>query len=227
MAVALWGDRGSQRSGDRCGDEGSAGWRSPFGATEDRNNSGCTYATTGRPGGGRPPGRPRIATARAPARCRRPRLLAVALRGDRGSQWRLQAGGVRQEPPGGRPPGRPEIATYYPAYVIAVTPELAVILWGDRGSQPTRRQRTRLGRRPWRSSFGATEDHNLIYPAGGLVIGRLAVSLWGDRGSQLRRVERADDAGCAGGRLPGRPRIAARNRCTTRPSTPSGGRPPG
>lgn len=135
-------------------------WRSPSGATEDRNERGggaCLTAIRGavvhrspseatsgsqnrghrvrarhHGGGGRPPGRPRIATPAWPT-SRRDARVAAAFRSDRGSQQLHRA--VRRHEPA----------------------DVAVALRGDRGSQHTgldRRQRRQL----WRSSFGVIED---------------------------------------------------------------------
>ncbi|SUP60787.1 Uncharacterised protein [Streptomyces griseus] len=165
---------------------GGRGWRSPSGATEDRNDQlGCTHvqvrewrspsgATEDRnrpsgllvPGGacgGRPPGRPRIATRpwsnrstpvtwwRSPSGGtedrnspddrwgRRSAVVAVALRGGRGSQPILGMGGFAGLECGGRPPGRPRIATPLRETTSPSSSSVAVALRGDRGSQ---RQRT-------------------------------------------------------------------------------------
>ena len=183
-------------------------WRSPSGAAEDRNRTPPLSRPTpislavalrggrgsqplrslrsGREGpvGGRPPGRPRIATCWACANSSAMLGLAVALRGGRGSQrgrpplhvQGLQIGGrppgrpriatstPSSDPPcrrfGGRPPGRPRIATTTRACPPPGAPGLAVALRGGRGSQPGGHVRPRDVGRHWRSPSGAAEDRN-------------------------------------------------------------------
>ncbi len=109
-AVTFRGDSGSQRT---CRDARSAlgsVWRLPFKTTADRNpHEVCCYGAP--PGGGRPPGRPRIATS-SPGSVRAcGRVAAVALRDGRGTQ--PYSGRARAPPPA----------------------SVAVALLGGRGSQ--------------------------------------------------------------------------------------------
>ncbi len=140
VAVALRGRRGSQR---RSGQDGVAGPR----------------------GGGRPPGRPRIAT-RPRGRVRRSEPgVAVALAAGRGSQHQVAGPGERLDQRGGRPRRRPRIATSSPPRVRCCR-SVAVALGGGRGSQPG--------------------------PSGGVDTGQLvAVALEGGRGSQRRTAHRS------------------------------------
>ncbi len=181
--------------------------RSSSGATEDRNTVYAGFdclligpggrlpgrlriATSGgappgrreRPGG-RPPGRPRIAT-RPAWRTDVGRRLAVVLREDRGSQRRVLRSVSRRRP-------------------------LAVALRGDRGSQRTRAPVGLQDPRPWRSSSGTTEDRNTSSASTSAPGGILAVALRDDRGSQRPLAPRARAPVPAGGRPPGRPRIAS------------------
>ena len=254
-------------------------WRSPSGATGDRTTLPAPTLTDRLRGGGRPPVRPRIATSavnasapstrawRSPSGATEDRnnltdeasplsqIVAVALRGDRGSQRRRPQ--LRRPPHqgGGRPPGRPRIATTRscarsPPATVAVAlrgdrgsqprpgdaavaaAAVAVALRGDRGSQPRHSRDVARRRLEWRSPSGATEDRNglaLSIDQQAVIVavalrgdrgsqplrsrnhgqrGRVAVALRGDRGSQ--RAVRPYGAGPTGrgGRPPGRPRIA-------------------
>ncbi len=175
--------------------------------------------------GGRPPGRPRIATSPPPSRRATPPpwrspsgatedrngiigpvpcfvgVVAVALRGDRGSQ----RAGAHPDPGGphggGRPPGRPRIATTRPSAPSSP---------GTSGGRPPGRPRIATRRWPcaWRTP------------------GR------GGRPPGRPRIATCWPSGCmswtgGGGRPPGRPRIATAGRRTHPPDRPSGGRPPG
>ncbi len=135
VAVALRGGRGSQQVVRRSGPEPDAGWRSLSGAAEDRNF--WEVRGWGRHGtsGGRPPGRPRIATASATPPAPRAARVAVALRGGRGSQ--------------------PRRSRTSPAQVSMV----AVALRGGRGSQRGAVEGA-AEEGVWRSPSGAAEDRN-------------------------------------------------------------------
>src|SRR5690606_21547955 len=113
-----------------------SGWRSPSGAAEDRNRPGRGLSG-------------------------RPAVVAVALRGGRGSQrqsrhrWPPRGGG------GGRPPGRPRIATT----ASNSRPAAQAPTWrspsgaaGQRNGVSTRSGG--LSGPGWRSPSGAAEDRN-------------------------------------------------------------------
>ncbi len=167
VVVALRDDRGSQHQVGGRGDYQHE-WRSPFGATEDRNVGCCTrpIERTGL----------RLPFEVTEDRNRTDRLendsgqlVAVALWDDRGSQrgCPLRSGPARGR--GGRPLGRPRFAT---------SP-------GTRSSH----------RNPWRRSpFGATEDRNSSTHARPTSACVVAVALRDDRGSQLCAVRHADPA---------------------------------
>ncbi len=158
MAVAPRGDRGSQRICPRA-------------------------AASGALSGGRPPGRPRIATASAARPCPSTSGVAVAPRGDRGSQPRHRSHRERRgqrvavAPRGDRGSQRRRSLPEGLCGLVAVAPR------GDRGSQHLRPVLAGVAGRPWRSPPGATEDRNI--PA---------------------EFAEVDEPG--GGRPPGRPRIA-------------------
>ena len=159
--------------------------------------------------GGCPPGRPRIATAAprpsrpGPERWRLPSgatedrnlrkingravalMVAVALRGDRGSQhrgrgdrrvsierWRLPSGATEDRNAG-------------PKLNACTLPAVAVALRGDRGSQPRGPRNDSPRHARWRLPSGATEDRNGASDAlWSWWVGQVAVALRGDRGSQ-------------------------------------------
>ena len=134
VAAILRGGRGSQlciclRLPAAC-----LGWRPSSGVAEDRN----THSTTSyidAPGGGHPPGWPRIATTPSPGSSAAATPVAAILRGGRGSQHRSHRDRRHSQlPGGGHPPGWPRIATISPATSMTCCP-VAAILRGGRGSQ--------------------------------------------------------------------------------------------
>ena len=227
VAVALWGDRGSQPHGRTRGRrEATRGgrplgrpriatlalpvqhrvaglWRSPSGATEDRNDLAHVAARDAIEGGGRPLGRPRIATytthCSASIRYRRWRSPSGATE-DRNSSTPGGAGGIRAG--GGRPLGRPRIATDARTRLSGSTAE-------------------------WRSPSGATEDRNYCGNETCKLEMDVAVALWGDRGSQRPVRGPSQRRGRRGGRPLGRPRIATEWGRLRRPLSGGGGRPLG
>ncbi len=152
MAVVLRGARGSQHRLEEgrmvCGQVAVAPWG-------DRGSQLCTRVARARPprSGGRPPGRPRIATT---ATGPRPGTAAKwrSSSGDRGSQLHPGQGRSHREYGGGRPPGQPRIATLAPPGLSSPSSRVAVALRGDRGiATPSRTPRP--GPRRWRRSpFG-------------------------------------------------------------------------
>jgi hypothetical protein len=157
---ATWrsGGRGSQRHGHRADQLRRVLVAVAFRGAEDRN-PGCTSPRRERAaGGGRPPGRPRIATTPRTGRCRRCGGVAVALRGGRGSQRAQHRGGARDADGGGRPPGRPRIATRR-SWV-----RRAVVTWrppsGATEDRNTSAYPSRARSVGWRPPSGATEDCN-------------------------------------------------------------------
>ncbi len=235
VAVALRGGRGSQPGRRDPGGKQPTAWRSPSGAAEDRNSTAASTVTTSFSRGGRPPGRPRIATAPGSTSRSAPGAVAVALRGGRGSQ-RLDDRVLRRERGGGgRPPGRPRIATPGSARGTPRRRSVAVALRGGRGSQLVRLAVLDQALDVWRSLSGAAEDRNAetVLHSGGITEGwrspsgaaedrnpyaagrgplraEVAVALRGGRGSQhgRRRSHRRRGARWRGGPPPGRPRVA-------------------
>ncbi|CQR65543.1 Hypothetical Protein sle_60870 [Streptomyces leeuwenhoekii] len=128
---------------------------------------------------------------------------------------------------GGRPPGRPRIATHTHPQHPGAPP-----IWRS-SSGAAEDRNVAPGRLPWvtvtwRSSSGAAEDRNTSTVAPARSPPPLAVVLRGGRGSQPDPGGQDNRAGGAGGRPPGRPRIATvwtLRGCGR--SCAAGGRPPG
>ncbi|AIA06584.1 hypothetical protein DC74_6143 [Streptomyces noursei] len=232
VAVVLRGGRGSQHARPHRSTSPSPVWRSSSGAAVDRNWKPANTASRWCSRGGRPPGRPWIATLPRVAQCPADAIVAVVLRGGRGSQPYFGPRMARAARCGGRPPGRPWIATRQRA--------------GRRdaarggGRPPGRPWIATQDPRPvgvssirWRSSSGAAVDRNFLIVVhagaqrggGGRPPGRpwIATSppctppakapTW--RSSSGAAVDRNDvmlpcphDDECSGGRPPGRPWIA-------------------
>ncbi|MCL3994764.1 hypothetical protein [Streptomyces lavenduligriseus] len=133
------------------------GWRWPSGTAKDCNKYGTQYARAGTAPGGRPSGRPRIATVR------------WAGTASPAGSWRSLSGAAED---------RSDFVNSVPDGIET----LAGVLRGaeDRnvGSGKARRLYA-----SWRSLFGATEDRNCWSSGRERRAGFLAVALWGDRGS--------------------------------------------
>ncbi len=231
VAVTPRGDRGSQRRVAGIAVIEAKPWRSPLGATEDRNLSCSPLCAAGVGCGGHPSGRPRIATTgyacstRAMARWRSPLgatedrnviagmtrsgkgVVAVTPRGDRGSQ-RYIGGAVLALAEGWRSPlGATEDRNRI-LCGLACQPHVAVTPRGDRGSQP---QRSRA--QPLR--------------------GRVAVTPRGDRGSQprlrtggrARLVVAVTPRGDRGSQPETGPQLRAENRVAVTPRGDRGSQP--
>ena len=190
----------------------------------------CREADGGSDGGGRPSGRPRIATSAVSA-WGRGGVVAVALRGGRGSQPAHRAAAPPRPRRGGRPSGRPRIATRYLRVTVPRShcggrpsgrPRIATssrtmvtspeTLWRspfgaaeDRNLEETG---LRYGEATWRSPFGAAEDRNRCARRPRTKTGRWRSPFGAAEDRNLQRAgDKANQLG-RGGRPSGRPRIA-------------------
>lgn len=114
-----------------------ASWQSPSGATEDHNEAAIDAATKAAQAGGRPSGRPRIATTPAARMPRRGVRVAVVLRGDRGSQRRERLRVVADRDCWRSPSGATEDRNGVYKLAVSDKSRLAVALQGDQRSQRT------------------------------------------------------------------------------------------
>ena len=175
------------------------------------------------PPGGRPSGRPRIATGWPST----PHVVSPPWRPPFGAaedRNLLVRAGTERTSTGGRPSGRPRIATTRAARWRRLR-TLAAALRGGRGSQPRECVRQALARAAWRPPFGAAEDRNDARERDGQPP-VLAAALRGGRGSQQRYTRRRRARETPGGRPSGRPRIATCRSRTSSLRTCSSWRPP-
>lgn len=135
VVVALGGDRRSQRLQPVNQHQRPARWWSPSGATGDCNTSVEGFGWAWCSCGGRPAGRLRIASRRSSASSTSTTRVAVALRGDRGSQLRLRGRNPGHSAGGGRLPRRPRIGTPSRSPTTRHRRTVAVVLRSDRGLQ--------------------------------------------------------------------------------------------
>ncbi len=204
------GDRGSQLQTRPWCRGAVRGWRSPSGATEDRN-AGIALKTDAPEAWRSPPGATEDCNSRSsgPRWCHRG--VAVAPRGDQGSQrigskpargldvgWRSPSGATEGRNNGvawayqqllmwRSPSGVIEDRNNYPQKAGEMVDTVAVVPWGDRGSQQGLPQRGRKQVPAWRS----LPEQPRIATAG-LVRRRcpgprVADAFWGDRGSHPRQ----------------------------------------
>ncbi len=214
VAVALRGGRGSQHLRPDPDVDRHRRWRSPSGAAEDRNRSSSVASRDVHRCGGRPPGRPRIATrwgwggwrvgcsgGRPPGRPR----IATPVR-----WWRSSSASG-----GGRPPGRPRIAT-------SDQPATQPVTRGWRSPSGAAKDRNVLSwapshaASPWRSPSGAAEDRNGMRRAAWAPGPHVAVALRGGRGSQRHGLGDGGHRGIVAVALRGG-RGSQQRRCGRRP----------
>src|SRR5699024_102962 len=200
MAVTLRGDRGSQPGSAPRRRSGRRLWRSPFGATEDRNMT-VTAACIADGYGGHPSGRPRIATTGPCSTCWSTR------------SWRSPFGATEDRNfsapvgpdgwPGWRSPfGATEDRNIRGGSEYDEDVNMADTLRGDRGSQLDHRGPARPRR-------------------------AMAVTLRGDRGSHLLHGPWDALGGTDGGHPSGRPRIATTRGLVSASHIRHGGHPSG
>ena len=162
------------------------GWRSPSGATEDRNHPSSSTRRSARRWRS-PSGATEDRNTRCSGRHLSRRRVAVALRGDRGSQPLPRGPRLHPHRRGGRPPGRPRIATRpgsppWPGAARWRSPSGATEdrnAGGDHGVDGLL----------WRSPSGATEDRNAASSSSSRADSDVAVTLRGDRGSQQHLLD--------------------------------------
>ncbi|AIA06583.1 hypothetical protein DC74_6142 [Streptomyces noursei] len=185
VAVVLRGGRGSQPLDGPAPGGAWRVWRSSSGAAVDRNPAVAPYWSDATRGGGRPPGRPWIATHISVKEAARYPGVAVVLRGGRGSQpptrTRRQQRSREWRSSSGAAVDRNDVAAGREVDADAV----AVVLRGGRGSQLTHASDVKQGHpsggrppgRPWiATGFSWSLSWTLT---------RVAVVLRGGRGSQL------------------------------------------
>ena len=169
----------------QCANPGGK-WRPSPRTAEDRNSLAAITGPPSPPGGGRPPGRPRIATLTLRRAIRGMRHVAVVPQDGRGSQPAHLLHLQERRRRGGRPPGRPRIATpWLPGSLPAArrggrppgrpriatpssSPTPTSTTWG--GSRPPGRPRIATsspgtGTRTsiwWRPSSRTAEDRNVV-----------------------------------------------------------------
>ncbi|MGA6157426.1 hypothetical protein ACPEIC_29195 [Stenotrophomonas sp. NPDC087984] len=161
VAVTLRDDRGSQRRAWAPAVMGRVAWRSAFGATEGRNGQ-----TVVREVRGETEWRSRRPRATDDRNCkdgsyRRVVIdVAVAFRGDRGSQPRGERRGLDLVPGGGRPPAATEDRNIAQSTSGDQYDQVAVALRRRPRIATPSTGRGPTASREWRSPSGAAEDRN-------------------------------------------------------------------